>query len=141
MFLFLIEITTALFAFSCAWLNAVPVRKMIDYGASRMEEKQFHMANTVVKIFFVAAVLLRSHTHAEGLIASIVLAVILFSIQWFVFDCCLGMMIHRDWFYIGTTAKIDKWLSKLFPHGDGGEVKAIACAVIIIALNILYSYL
>jgi hypothetical protein len=60
---------------------------------------------------------------------------------WIVFDIALNKYTGKNWDYIGQTAKLDKALNQMFPHGDGGEVKAIACLVFIILLNLLHSWL
>jgi hypothetical protein len=130
-----LQILSALFAFLLAFLNEVPVRKMVDFGASRKEEKRFHRANFLVKLAFAAIV---SYLWG-GFDYTAIIALFTFGIiQWMVFDCALGHFIHQDWFYIGSTAWIDKKLNGMFMHGEAGEVKAGLCFVAIVIINVLF---
>jgi hypothetical protein len=132
---YLIEGLTALFAVYCAYLNEVPVLKMIQHGASLSEEKKFHFANGAVKIIYSLSV-----TMAMGLplFERLICFFTLGLIQWLVFDIALNLFLKKTWDYIGDTAWIDKHLTRLMPHGDAGEVKAILCLLFIIALNFLF---
>jgi hypothetical protein len=136
-----LQIATALFAFACAWLNKVPVEKMINHGASIHEEREFHSANAVIKMMF--GVLAVAALRADSIVHVAVALVLFGLIQWLVFDIALNGFVKGwgHWDYIGTTAKIDRALHKLFPHGDAGEVKAIACVLLIITINIIYHFL
>lgn len=127
----LLQCYTILFAAALAWLNKIPCRKMIDFGASIREEKEFHKANAVVKVLFVAGMLL---DHFVDITNMIVLAVLLLLEMWVVFDCVLGKLLHNDWFYIGQTAKIDKWLNKHLGE-YAGIVKPVVVGVVVLIVN------
>jgi hypothetical protein len=57
-------------------------------------------------------------------------------IYWLVFDIALNLMTGKKWHYIGTTAKIDKFLTNLY-EDDAGKIKAAIVVVMIAGLNIL----
>jgi hypothetical protein len=57
------------------------------------------------------------------------------------FNGIIGLEVYNDFFFIGTSAKHDKWLHKHFPHGDAGEVKLIICLSITLLFNILKNIL
>jgi hypothetical protein len=65
-----------------------------------------------------------------------VLFIIVSLIQWLVFDIALNLMTGKKWHYIGTTAKIDKFLTNLY-EDDAGKIKAAIVVVMIAGLNIL----
>jgi hypothetical protein len=134
---YLIQTITILFAIYSAYLNEVPVVKMIQHGASLSEEKRFHRANAAVKIVYSLAVTLSLNLPFWD---RMIVFHLLLLIQWLVFDIALNLLLKKTWDYIGDTAQIDKFLNKLFPSGDAGEVKAIVVATVIIALNILTHY-
>jgi hypothetical protein len=100
--------------------------------------------------------------HARGLLLSCVIAMIIgvllfyftrnwlecvlaipvfFAIYEILFNGVIGLEVYDNFFFIGSTAKHDIWLNKHFPHGDGGEVKTIVCAVVIAGLNVLNYFL
>lgn len=127
-----IQIATILFSIACAWLNKIPVRKMIDYGASLSEERQFHRANAAIKVLFSAICCY----HFVDVTNMVLCFLTVSLIQWAVFDPALNLFVGKKWHYIGTTASIDKRLNRLFPH-DAGEAKAFICLGLILLLNIV----
>jgi hypothetical protein len=108
---YLLQAITILYSIYIAYLNEVPVQKMIYAGASISEEKRFHSANAIVKIIYSAAI-------ALSLSGFTVQAIIFFFafgfIQWLVFDIALNLFLHKTWDYLGDTAWIDKILSTWF---------------------------
>lgn len=131
---YLLQAITILFSIYLAYLNEVPVQKMIYAGASRSEEKRFHAANAIVKIIYAASVAIAF----SGFTVSTLIAFFTVGfIQWFVFDIALNKFLQKTWDYLGDTAWIDKRLTKLFPNGTAGKIKAIICVIVIVFLNIL----
>lgn len=126
----LLQVASAFFAVACAWLNRVPLRKMIDFGASLSEEKEFHRANAIVKIVFSVTV-----AACTSKFISFFLTVSL--IQWLVFDIALNLFTAKKWNYIGETSSIDKALSKV--GGKQSEaIKSVLVVFVIIGINILF---
>jgi hypothetical protein len=131
---YLLQAITVLYSIYLAYLNEVPVQKMIYAGASRSEEKKFHAANAVVKVIYSAAVSVSLYGFtAKAIICFFTIGFI----QWFVFDIALNLFLKKTWDYLGDTAKIDKVLTHWFPHGSAGLKKAIFCFLVIIGLNVL----
>lgn len=131
---YILQATTILFAIAAAYLNQIPVEKMIYAGASINEGKKFHAANSMVKIIYSASVCLSFYPpgYRFGFFF-----VILSLIQWFVFDIALNVFLSKRWDYIGRTAWIDKVLNAVF-GSVAGKVKAIICIAAIITLNIFF---
>jgi hypothetical protein len=144
--LLLIQIFTVLVAIALAWANKRPVLKMIDFGASLNEEKEFHAANAAVKILFAISL-----TFNSGLscVLSCVFFLNLLLIQWLVFDIALNAFLKKDnWLYIGETATIDKALrfgitihlktKKILIPGFGdlaGLIKLLVVSSILLVIN------
>lgn len=127
----LLELYTIVFAAALAWLNKIPCQKMIDFGASIREEKEFHKVNAIVKVLFAAGLVFY---HFPDVTKMILLFFLLLIISWVVFDCVLGKLLHNEWFYIGDTAKTDKLLNEVFGE-QAGLMKFSLCWVIILFIN------
>lgn len=126
--MFLLQTTTVFFAIACAWLNKWPVYKFRESGASKKMERDFHAANALVKILFTGLACQHGHD-----VLVIVLVTLL--IQWLVFDIALNLFTGRKWFYLGQTAKLDKWLTEGFDD-EAGKVKAVLVFLIIVIINL-----
>jgi hypothetical protein len=129
-----LQLMTALFAITLAWLQKVPVRKMIDHGASIQEENQFHKASGYIKVLwaFTFAFMYAYSTLIGGFLLFIGLGLII----WMVFDPALNLFTGEKAFYVGNTAKTDKQLRKLGKYA--GQIKAGVCLLCVITLNVLY---
>lgn len=122
----LLQLYTVFFATAVAWLNAIPVDKMINYGASIREEKEFHSANAVVKILYIAIMVMVSK--------NFIAAPLLWLVYWVVFDVAIGILVFRNPFYIGQTAWTDRWLRRLLGN-YAGLVKVLVCCSLILVIN------
>lgn len=129
----LLQIYTALFAAVLAWLNRIPCNKMINFGASIREEKEFHRVNALIKILFVIIIVFISKLDG-GIISMIIAAFLLLTIMWTVFDVVLSKLLHNDWFYIGLTSKIDKRFRTIFGEKEG-LCKFLICCIVILTIN------
>lgn len=141
----LLQIFTVVFAIALAWSNKIAVLKMIDYGASIKEEKEFHRANAVVKILWALAWSL-----GHGISVQVgVYVLLLLLIQWTIFDVALNVFLKKDnILYVGETATIDKalrfgitvhiWGKKILIKGLGdyaGLVKLLVVSTAILVIN------
>lgn len=126
-----LQLITALFAVALAWLNKHPVNLMRAHwaeGVHKAKEREFHAANAVVKVLYVAAavwLIAPPNWYTTGLTALLLLL-----IQWLVFDITLNLFTGKKWHYLGKTAMLDRMVGN-------GQVKAILVTVIIITLNLL----
>lgn len=127
-FAFFSSITVALF-------NEIPVRKMRDFGASIEEERNYHFANFQT-LSWLNIALTYKYSGVDWLIAVSLAAFI----QWMTFDIALNHFTGKPLFYVGETAKLDK-LQRKYLGEHAGKIKAGACVVVIIALNVLYQVL
>ena len=131
------QLLAVIFGLSLAYVNSVPVNLMIRYGVKLWESNEFHNANYILKLIIAVTVC----AYHDG-ISFIALAdlTLMGMWLWLSFDIFLNMFIHHEWDYIGTTSKIDLWLTNKF-RKRAGELKALACIVVIAGINILRSYL
>lgn len=127
----LLQAYTILLAIALAWLNKIPVLKMINFGASIREEKEFHRANAVVKIFYVFFIVINN----GGLLHTITAAILLLLWMWLVFDIALNLFLGHKWYYNGSTAWIDKRLIGLLGKKYAGRLKAYAVGSVILVIN------
>lgn len=123
------QLFAAALMFMLASLNQKRERKMINAGATTSQRNIFHDICGAAKVFFAFLVLYYSEW--DWILAG----VFLFT-EWFCFDIFNALMIGQKWYYIGTSAWLDIQVRKLGP--DAGEIKAVACAVIVIVLTILH---
>jgi hypothetical protein len=123
----LIQLFTVVVAIALAWANKIPCRKMIDYGASLNEEKEFHRANAVVKILFAAVCAYSVH--------SLLMFLLLLLILWLIFDIALNLFLKKDWHYTGDTAKSDKLLRRAFGEETAGLWKMLFVSSAILIIN------
>lgn len=130
--MFLPQLYAIVIAVALAWWNRIPCEKMINFGASIREEKEFHGLGAVIKFSFAGLVVINTNS---GVIDALLLLFILLTEIWVVFDCVLGKLLHDKWFYIGTTSVIDKKLNKVFEE-DAGLMKCVICCIVIIILNL-----
>lgn len=130
----LIQIYTAIFAAVLAWLNRIPCIKMINFGASIREEKEWHRINAIIKILwaFIWPLILFIDGYSFLFCATLMLLLLL--IQWVVFDVVLSKLIHNEWFYIGLTSKIDKRFRVIFGEKEG-LWKFLICCIVILIIN------
>lgn len=59
-------------------------------------------------------------------------------IVWFCFDIFLNIFLDREWDYLGTTAKTDRWWVDHFEE-DAGKMKAGLCVFMVVLLNLIYA--
>lgn len=129
--LFVFQIMMICYAATAAWMQYTILKTFIDYvpiGAK--SEKYFHTAGAIMTV--IVAVIISFA--AKGLVASMLMLSVCLLWYWFVFDCVLGKLLHKDWFFIGSTAIMDKILRKLFDE-MAGEIKACIALVAILILN------
>jgi hypothetical protein len=131
--MYLLQLFTLLFAVCFAWYSKIPILKMIDYGASLSQEKEFHAASASVRILFVVAV---SASVSASFFTFLFNIALLGLVQWTVFDPALNIALGKKWYYIGTTSKIDRLLREVYDE-DAGKWKAAICGGGIIVFNIL----
>lgn len=53
-----------------------------------------------------------------------------------IFDGVIGSEVYGDFYYLGTTAKQDRWINEHFPHDRPGEVKCFLALIVFLAFNI-----
>lgn len=126
-----LEIITAFFALALAWLNSVPVRKMIYAGAKHWESSEFHQANALVKTLWAFLAVFTRWVYSGRPVRwqDAVVFVLLWLIQWLVFDPVLNLWIDKKWYYLGTTARLDRMVKN-------GKIKAVVVLLIIVVLNL-----
>lgn len=117
---------------SMAYFNMIPVRKMREHGASIQEEKEYHAGNFSV-LGWLNIALTFSFKGLEWVLAVLLAAFI----QWMTFDIVLNILTDKPAFYVGNTAKLDKWQREHLGR-YAGQIKAGVCVVMIIVLNIFY---
>lgn len=157
----LLQLYTIVIAAALAWINRIPCVKMNNYGASRKEEKEWHLVNPIIKGIIAAALCIRFDAFWNVYLIDkwYIVFFLLILIMWVVFDIVLAVLLHgRDgWYYLGDTAKIDKLLRDgirikkaiyrmgvLYQHekrilGMGnyaGIVKFIVTVIVIVIINL-----
>jgi hypothetical protein len=130
----LLQIYTALFAIALAYLNRVPCKKMMNYGASIREEKEWHRANAIIKLLWVLIWPLILLITGNGLVQCSLVFLSLHLVLWLVFDCALGWLLLDDPFYVGNTAKTDRLLRKVFKE-EAGLWKLLIVSSVILVIN------
>jgi hypothetical protein len=135
MLLAYLQLMTFLFAVCLAWFQKFSVNKMIDHGASIKEEKQFHFASGLIKFIWIFryAFIAGTSFWLSGLLVFVLLGANL----WLVFDIALNKFTGKVTFYVGNTAKLDKWQRKHLGR-YAGQIKAGVCLAVIVLLNVLY---
>lgn len=137
----LLQIFTVIFSIALAGANKVPCQKMIGFGASLKEGKEFHRANAVVKIIWALINVVDAHTWIMFPLSLL--------IQWTVFDIALNAFLKKDnWLYVGETSTIDKalrlgitihiWKWKILIPGLGEEAglwKLLIVSTVILVIN------
>jgi hypothetical protein len=127
----LLQIYTIVIAAALAWFNRIPCKKMIDYGASIRDEKEWHRVNAVIKVLLAAGF---TFYHTTDLFRMVLTFFLLLIIMWAVFDVVLSKMLHGRFFYLGKTSAIDKRFRTVFGVQEGFW-KFLICVVIIAAIN------
>jgi hypothetical protein len=127
------QLLAVVFGMLLAYLNSVPVNAMIRNGAKLWESREFHNANYAIKTLIGIVV----SFYADGIsFMALIDLVLMGAWLWVSFDIVLNLFIHHEWDYIGTTSKVDYWLTDKF-RKKAGVIKTIICLVIIGGLNYL----
>jgi hypothetical protein len=61
---------------------------------------------------------------------------LLAAIRWLIFDVALGAMVYGSPFYLGHSARLDRFLRRYYEE-DAGKLKVVILSLFIILLNIL----
>jgi hypothetical protein len=129
----LLQFYTIIFAAVIAWLNRLPCKKMMDFGASIKEEKEWHKVNAVVKIVFVS--ILITQDKFGSIISMIVAAFLLLLIQSAIFDIVLSKLLHGSFWYLGKTSAMDRRFRAFFGVQEG-LWKFLICCIVIVLINL-----
>lgn len=129
-----LQVYTIIFAAALAWLNRIPCLKMINYGASIKEEKEWHKVNAIVKILFTL-ILIFTHDLHGGIISMILAAFLLLLIQSAIFDIVLSKLLHGSFWYLGKTSAMDRRFRTFFGVQEG-LWKFLICCIVIAAINL-----
>ena len=126
---------TIVFAAALAWLNKIPCQKMMNYGASIKEEKEWHKVNAVVKLVWTLSWTLILVICKEPILYSLRCFVLLSLVQWTIFDIVLSKLLHRSFWYLGKTSAMDRRFRTFFGVQEG-LWKFLICCIIIAAINL-----
>lgn len=129
-----LQLYTVFVAAALAYLNRVPCKKMMNYGASLNEEKEFHRANAILKLLLILVWPVIMLLVGRDVIECLLVFLVLHLEMWIVFDCVLGQLLLKDPFYIGNTAKTDKLLRQWFKD-YAGLVKILVVSSAVLVIN------
>jgi hypothetical protein len=138
--IYLLQILCFLFAVVSGYHDAPACDNFSDNGSSNKQQAVFHgnnwkMKTIVVLLSVCIPIYFRLWT------VGVILAVINGSIIWLVFDIALNLKRSgRSWNYLSESNGVDRWLLNHFGK-NGGEVKAVACSVLIAVLNVTLFHL
>jgi uncharacterized protein YacL len=139
----ILQITFIIFTLAFAFFQAPAVMAMRDYvPVNNPFATKYHFRGNLVAIF-VAFILTLVSIYIKPFPWYSQLPVPFMLCAWYglLFDSLLNFFTGKSFFYLGWTAKFDRWLNKKFPHGDAGEVKFIFCIGSLILLNLLKYFL
>ena len=126
---------TIVFAAALAWLNKIPCQKMMNYGASIKEEKEWHKVNAVVKLLWAFIWPVIMFCGSFTLFECVVCFFLLIMIEWGVFDIVLSKLLHKSFWYLGKTSAMDRRFRTFFGVQEG-LWKFLICCIIIAAINL-----
>ena len=139
----IIQILFVGFSFVFAYFQVPIIKAMRDYvPLNNPYNKTFHNRGWLVVVFvgmlttslYCASLL--SNCSTEAIIGNaLVFLPLLGLIHWIVFDLTIGHYVYRDKWYIGKTAKIDRFLIRVIGEDFAGVIKALVVAVIILCIN------
>lgn len=124
-----------------AYFQAPCVNAMREYvPMNNPYQDPFHRRGTMVSAY-VITVLSFLLLLFDQQVKDLIMPFVLIAWYWPLFNISLNHFTGKDWDYIGESAKRDRWLHKIFPHGDPGEAVVLGCAAAIILLNLLLYFL
>lgn len=127
----LLQLYAAILAVALARLNKIPCQKMMNFGASIREEKQWHRDNAIMKLLITFLLVVQ----IKGSIICMIVAALLFLIiQWAIFDIVLSKLLHGSFWYLGKTSAIDRRFRVIFGVHEG-LVKFLICCIVILIIN------
>lgn len=133
----LLQILAFLFAYVNARHNAPAVDAFRRFRSNGTDQRRFHTYNLYIRALFVLSLALIAYQH-KGLLVAIMVAVMCTAIVWPVFNIVLN--VKRDggfkWWHLGSS-QIDQYFKKKFGDKKGGIVLTLACAIVVVAVNIL----
>lgn len=140
-----VQLIFVCYAIAFAHFQIPVVKAMRDYvPVNNPYNKAFHnrgvFVSGVVGLILIASFVLSSQT-ANSLVtirrASLLIPLF---VAWYkiAFDGYIGKAVYGDFYYLGTSSKQDKWLTKVFAFTGAGEAKVIICIIGIIGLNLIY---
>jgi hypothetical protein len=136
----LFELAFAIYSVAFAHFQVPLIKAMREYvPINNPYNTPFHNRGVIISSIVGAILIVFYYTISGQLWQALVMIPLFIAIYKILFDGYIGSKVYDDFFYIGTSAKQDGWLRRMFPHGDGGEAKAIICGIVVIGLNILYN--
>jgi hypothetical protein len=142
MYFLLAQILFALWAAWFAHFQAPIIKAMIAYvPVVNPYERGFHRRGFTASCIVACIIGLAVFAKTADLLQCLYLIPVFVASYGILFNGVIGLEIHRNFFYLGSTAKHDIWLNSKFPHGDAGEVKTIICIAIILVLNLINYFL
>lgn len=109
---------------------------MKDYVPLNNPYKEaFHFRGAFLSIVVAVAIIFVMSAECYYRCAMLIPA--FFCIYKILFDGIIGIEVYGDFFYLGTTAKQDRWLNTHFPHDMAGEVKVFLAVIVLLFVNVL----
>lgn len=138
MYFLLAQIVFALWAIWFAHFQTPCIKAMREYvPMGNPYTKPFHNRGAVASGFVGTIIGLAYFAYTNDWLGCIFLVPPFYFSYRILFDVVIGQKVYGDFFFLGTTAKQDAWINKIFPHETAGEIKVIFCVILILLFNIL----
>jgi hypothetical protein len=136
MYFLFAQICFALWAAMFAHFQTPCIKAMKDYvPLNNPYHKPFHARSftlsTIVAVFLIGLVFGCTRQWQTLFLIPIFIA-----IYKVLFDGVIGKEVYDDFYFIGTTAKQDRWINTHFPHDKPGEVKVFICSIAFLFFNV-----
>lgn len=142
---YIAQLTSILVAVYLARNNATAVNHFSDHGFPE-NLAQFHSSNLRLKLCLCAGLSLMIVFNHDAYFFNYLIDALIAGLTnaawiWLVFDPVLNKTRKRgfNWDYLGDDNGTDRFLKKRLGK-NAGQIKAIICLVVIVGLNILYSF-
>jgi hypothetical protein len=138
MYFILAQILFALWAMMFAHFQTPCIKAMREYvPIGNPYTKPFHNRGMLLSSLIAAFLIGLLYGVTVDWLQCLLTIVPLTGIYKVLFDGVIGSEVYGDFYYLGTTAKQDRWINTHFPHDKPGEVKVILSMIIVLLFNVL----
>jgi hypothetical protein len=137
MYFLLAQILFALWAVGFAHFQVPCIKAMREYvPMGNPYNRPFHNRGMLLSLMIAAFLISLLCGVTLDWLQCLLIVMPFIAIYKALFDGVIGSEVYDDFFYIGTTAKQDKWINTYFPHDRPSEVKFFLSVIIFLFFNI-----